>query len=586
MKKLILLLILLITPIFSLAAIADNFIYPVSTWDVGSQHGEEIYTGMYHMGTDADFAQGEGAPVYAVANGVIKQVQEHTQFGLVILIEHTLTSGEKVVSLYGHLKPSDRKVSVGQSVSAGDLIGTLGNSSENGGWTPHIHFGIHKNAYTGAWVYAGHVPNPATANDWYDAETFIPEHLTTDNWSPEVSLDIAKDSIISNYEIINIYATDIGSTIDTVTLKASNNKKTWTTIGSYSGYEMYPYYFYASFNGLSDGTLYIRAVVTDEFGNKTKKTKSVIKKADASSTKYFAAIKGTGSSANVKSYYQDGALYKEFNTNKSTWTDNGDIAIGDVTGNGIKNIVIVPGKGKKVTVKIYSPNGKKIASFQAFPDSNKNGGRVATGDIDGDGKDEIIVGSGPGRTSLVKVFSQRGTLKWKSNAYLKKRTNGIDVDSGDIDGDGKDEIIVGSLSGSKSTIAIFDETGKRIKVFRAFGANYKGGVNVATGDIDQDGQDEIIVGTGGNTKGKVRVFESNGKQKEYTFIPFGSGFTGAVDVSTTDWENDGKDEIIMSQASNGEAWVKTYRYNKNQTILTTRRVFEEGFEGGARIAGW
>ena len=56
-------------------------------------------------------------------------------------------------SLYGHLDPTNLQVTPGKSVLAGDQIGVLGDSSNNGGWTTHLHFGIHKSAYTGDWVY-------------------------------------------------------------------------------------------------------------------------------------------------------------------------------------------------------------------------------------------------------------------------------------------------------------------------------------------------------------------------------------------------------------------------------------------------
>ncbi len=427
MKKYLFTLLLLAIPSLSLAAIADNFIYPTSVWDVGTQHGDEIYGGLYHMGTDACFGPGDGAPVYASASGVVKEVGERSQFGLVILIEHQLYNGSKIVSLYGHLRPSDPQVSVGQSVSVGDLIGYLGNSSENGGWDPHIHFGIHKNPYTGQWVYSGHVPNQSTADSWYDPENYIANHLTEDNWDPEISTDLTNGQIVTSWEIIKAYATDIGSSIDTVELKISQNQKNWTTAASNSGYEDYPHNFYTSLSGYDDGKLYIRLVATDEFGNKAKTTKEVIKKADASITKNFAAMQGSPSSAKVKSYYQNGELHEELTPNKNSWDGSGDIALGDVTGNGTKNIVTVPGPGKKIFVKIYSAKGKKLTSFQAYPDSNTNGARVATGDIDGDGQDEIIVGSGSGKTSKLKVFKKNGTLLWKSNAYQQSHTKGIDV---------------------------------------------------------------------------------------------------------------------------------------------------------------
>jgi hypothetical protein len=116
--------------------------------------------------------------------------------------------------------------------------------------------------------------------------------------------------------------------------------------------------------------------------------------------------------------------------------------------------------------------------------------------------------------------------------------------------------------------------------------SYKGGVNVTAGDVNGDGLDDIIVGSNGDRTGRVSVFGPHGKRKDIFYIPFGDTFTGAVDVSTTDWEDDGTDEIMTSTASDGEAWVKTYRYDDAKIVIVQDQVFEEGFTGGARISGW
>lgn len=63
-------------------------------------------------------------------------------WGNVIAIEHRLLDGSYVTSIYGHLG-SARRVSVGDVVQAGQMIGVVGKSGpENGGFKPHLHFGL------------------------------------------------------------------------------------------------------------------------------------------------------------------------------------------------------------------------------------------------------------------------------------------------------------------------------------------------------------------------------------------------------------------------------------------------------------
>jgi murein DD-endopeptidase MepM/ murein hydrolase activator NlpD len=83
-----------------------------------------------HMGTD--FAGGVGAPIHAPARGVVALVDEFFLGGNVIYLDH----GEGLVTAYLHL--SEPLVAVGDTVSAGDLIGRVGATGRVTG--PHLHW--------------------------------------------------------------------------------------------------------------------------------------------------------------------------------------------------------------------------------------------------------------------------------------------------------------------------------------------------------------------------------------------------------------------------------------------------------------
>ncbi|NQU99951.1 MAG: hypothetical protein HQ538_04385, partial [Parcubacteria group bacterium] len=74
-------------------------------------------------------------------------------------------------------------------------------------------------------------------------------------------------------------------------------------------------------------------------------------------------------------------------------------------------------------------------------------------------------------------------------------------------------IITGAGPGGSPHIRSFDVTGEvetyPNKLF-AYAEDYRGGVRIATGDIDSDGVDEIITGTGENGGPHLRVFEKDG----------------------------------------------------------------------------
>ena len=97
-----------------------------------------------HMGLDL-FAEA-GTPVYAPCDGVVRAADTQVQpldYGGVIVLQHATADGEEFFTLYGHLShASATALRVGQRVTCGERIGTLGLPAENGGWTPHLHLQV------------------------------------------------------------------------------------------------------------------------------------------------------------------------------------------------------------------------------------------------------------------------------------------------------------------------------------------------------------------------------------------------------------------------------------------------------------
>lgn len=92
-----------------------------------------------HMGQD--FTPERGTPVLAVADGVVvESTDAGGGFGVKIVIRHRI-DGAAVESVYGHMQPGSRLVGVGQTVHAGQQIGSVGSTGVSTG--PHLHLEIH-----------------------------------------------------------------------------------------------------------------------------------------------------------------------------------------------------------------------------------------------------------------------------------------------------------------------------------------------------------------------------------------------------------------------------------------------------------
>jgi murein DD-endopeptidase MepM/ murein hydrolase activator NlpD len=92
----------------------------------------------YHEGID--LLGGAGNPVEAIADGIVAQVGNPSGgLGVYVVIDH-LINGQRVTSVYAHMALGSMKLSVGDVVSRGDVVGKVGSTGQSTG--PHLFFQI------------------------------------------------------------------------------------------------------------------------------------------------------------------------------------------------------------------------------------------------------------------------------------------------------------------------------------------------------------------------------------------------------------------------------------------------------------
>ena len=160
----------------------------------------------------------------------------------------------------------------------------------------------------------------------------------------------------------------------------------------------------------------------------------------------------------------------------------------------IKIVAIGPTKGGGPQVRIFSAGGNLISSFFAYDKNLRGGVSVALGYVDGDRELDLVTGAGYGDTPLVKVFSLSGEIKYSFLAYGENFRGGVEVAVGDLNDDGFDEIVVAPGPGGGPHIRIFSGEGKLLGQFFAYDSNMRSGLKVTLSDINQDGKKEILVG--------------------------------------------------------------------------------------------
>lgn len=215
--------------------------------------------------------------------------------------------------------------------------------------------------------------------------------------------------------------------------------------------------------------------------------------------------------------------------------------------------------GSEPKIWLLDAKGGVVKEFLAFAPSFYGGVNIAVGDVDDDGMAEIVVGAGSGGGPHIRIFNLSGELKYQFFAFDKKRPNGAIVAIGDTDGDGKNEIIAVEERSAAPVARVFNERGEILKDnIKIFANNISGAIGLVAGDVNRDGKAEIIASTVSGTAGKIKVITESGLPVG-EFFPFGKNFYGGVNVAVGDLSASGWPEIIVSKRSGG-ADVKTFDY--------------------------
>ena len=271
-----------------------------------------------------------------------------------------------------------------------------------------------------------------------------------------------------------------------------------------------------------------------------------------------------------------------------SYTGGVRVAVGDVNGDGMDDIITGAGAGASGHVKVIDgtrlgAKGSQLMSFTAYPGFFRNGIYVAVGDVNGDGKDDIIVSPDAGGSQPVRVYDgSSGALLKSFYAFDRSYTGGVTVAAGDLDGDGRDDIITGAAINGH--VKVFDGvTGAEIRSFLAF-PGFNGGVSVAAGDVNGDGIADVIVGAGpGAPGGHVKIFDGSTGQELLTFFAFDPNFLGGVQVAAGDVDGDKVIDIITGSGPGAGPHVKVFRCI-DQALLASFLAYEPDFLGGVFVA--
>ncbi len=271
----------------------------------------------------------------------------------------------------------------------------------------------------------------------------------------------------------------------------------------------------------------------------------------------------------VRLYTPEGVLVSRFNAYEEHFRGGVQVAMGDIDGNGSTEIITAPGKGSAPQIRIFNLSGKFITGFFAYSKAFRGGVNLAVSDIEGDGIADIVTAPKAGGGPNIRIFS------WRKGVFVPTVENffaydpafrgGVVLALGDVDGDKQKDIITAPESKGGPQLRLFSY---KKGVYRpsilglmAYDPAYTGGVTVAAGDLDGDGRDEVVTGMarGGS---QLRTFGLTARRtlgfRTISFSAFAPEFTGGVNIAVQDYDDDGKAEIIAAVRSKGDPLIRFF----------------------------
>jgi len=295
------------------------------------------------------------------------------------------------------------------------------------------------------------------------------------------------------------------------------------------------------------------------------------------SVKYVVSAKGSGE-PKILLLGSKGEKIKDFFAFSSGSKIGTNIALGDVDNDGMIEIVVGAGAGGGPHVRIFNLSGELENQFFAFGEKRRNGVLVAVGDADGDGKNEIITVEAGNVKPVARIFNNQGELiKDNIGIFSNIIKNAVGLAMGDVNKDGKDEMIVSTPSGIAGKIKVIDSSGNILGEFYPFGKNFYGGINVTVSDLSGSGWPEIIAGKASGGDAAIKTFDYTGRLLAPDFLAY-EKYKYGINVSSGDRDGDGYNEIVAATNGGRGAEVKILDNNFNLKIsfFPFGKIFTKG----------
>ena len=249
------------------------------------------------------------------------------------------------------------------------------------------------------------------------------------------------------------------------------------------------------------------------------------------------------------------------------------------------------GPGSLPEIRIFDPSGVEQTHFLASNSSFRGGVQVASGDVNGDGTPDIIAGTGPGGGrfgGIVRVFDGNSGAQFSGplgdfHPFSPGYRGGVFVATADLNGDGHADVIVGAGPGQLPRIEVFSGAdGSVLADFLAFSPSFRGGVRVAAGDFQAGQAGDIVVAAGPGSAPLVKIFQPSTHKVVARYNAFAPSFHGGVFVAAGDLNGDGLADVVVGQGPGGRSRVRAFSGTTTQ-VLANALAYGRSSSAGVQV---
>jgi subtilisin family serine protease len=293
----------------------------------------------------------------------------------------------------------------------------------------------------------------------------------------------------------------------------------------------------------------------------------------------FAFAFGPGHLPGVYLFDDHGNPQTSFLAYEESFLGGVEIGVGDVDGDGNAEVVAGAGSGGGPQVRVFDLDGRVLSQFFAFDESLRTGVYFELVDIEDDGKEDIIVFTED--YSLVRAFDQNGVQLFETD-LSSELGEIVNLSVGQLDDDEEKEFVLIYEKLGVQKIRVVDLDGDYVRSI-TIKNNMFSYADVESWDGDADGVDELLFSADMGSSPSVVITDNKGVV-ENTFFAYELGFKGGVDVAAGDVDQNGEIEIYTSPRTNGGPHVRVF--NKEGAVIGGFFAADESLRLTTSIAVW